>query len=62
MAGTSSGRRDLVMAAVLGAMGGGVVVAIATRAIPKIMAQMMAGTMQNMMAQMEKCGLDPAVM
>jgi len=48
------------LTAILGAIGGGIIVAVATRAIPKMMSQMMAGMMQNMMAQegcnpMEMC-------
>jgi CheY-specific phosphatase CheX len=46
----------------LGAIGGGLVVAVATKAIPKMMSQMMAGMMQNMMAQMGEAGCDPGEM
>jgi hypothetical protein len=41
-----SHRKGYVLAVLLGAIGGGVAVTIATRAIPKIM----SGMMQNMMA------------
>ncbi len=47
-----------VLAAVLGAMGGGLLVAVATRAIPRMMASMM----QNRMAQMKAGGGNPAEM
>ncbi len=47
-----------VLVAVLGAAGGGLFVAFATRAIPR----MMAGMMQNMMAQMKASGCNPAEM
>ncbi len=55
MASRSSG---YVLAAALGAVGGGLFVALATRAIPR----MMAGMMQNMMAQMKASGCNPAEM
>lgn len=34
----------------------------ATRAIPKMMSELMSGMMQNMMSQMETAGCDPAEM
>jgi len=43
-----SHNRGYVLAAVLGAIGGGLVVALATNAIPR----MMSGMVQNMMAHM----------
>lgn len=54
--------KSYLLAAALGAIGGGVVVAIATQAIPKMMSQMMAGMMQNMMRQMGEGGCNPAEM
>jgi CheY-specific phosphatase CheX len=54
--------RNYLLAAALGALGGGVVMAMATKAIPKMMSQMMAGMMQNMMRQMGEGGSDPAEM
>ena len=51
-----------VLAAVLGVIGGGLVVALATKAIPKMMSQMMSEMMQSMMAQMGEGGCDPAEM
>ena len=45
-----------LLAAGLGAIGGGLIIAALTRAIPKIMAAMM----QNMMAQMGAGNCDPA--
>ena len=56
----NSRNRGYVIAALLGAIGGGIIVALATRAIPKMMSQMMSGRMQNMMAQMEEGDCDPA--
>jgi hypothetical protein len=46
----------------LGAMAGGLVVALATKAIPNMMSQMTSGMMQNMMAQMQNAGCDPGEM
>jgi CheY-specific phosphatase CheX len=59
---TRSHTKGYVLAAALGAMGGGLIVALATRAIPKIASQMMSGMMRNMMAQMAADGCNPAEM
>lgn len=53
---TRSRTRGYVLAAVLGAIGGGVVVALATDAIPRMMSRFM----QTMMARMEEGGFDPS--
>ena len=45
-----------MFAVVLGAIGGGAAVALATRAIPKMIPRMM----RNMMAKMGEGGCDPA--
>lgn len=55
-------RKKYLLAASLGAVGGGLFVALATRAIPRMMSQMMSGMMRNMMAQMGEAGCDPAEM
>jgi hypothetical protein len=47
-----------VLAAALGALGGALLMALATRAVPTIM----AGMMRSMMAQMRDGGCDPAEM
>ena len=57
---TSSQTRGYFLAAALGALGGGLLVIWATRAIPKMMSQMMAGMMQNTMSQMSKEGCTPS--
>jgi hypothetical protein len=55
-----SGRhiRGYALAAVVGAIVGGTLVAIGTKAVPKMMSSMM----QTMMMQMEESGCDPAAM
>jgi hypothetical protein len=58
--------RRYLLAVILGAVSGGIVVALATKAIPRIMYRMMSQMMsempQKMMAQMKTKGLDPAEM
>ncbi len=54
---TSSGNKYLLTFA-LGALSGGVVFALATNAIPRMMPKMM----QSMMAQMSKAGHNPEEM
>jgi hypothetical protein len=46
----------------LGAVGGGLFVSLATKAIPVMLSQMMSAMMQNMMSQMRESGCDPAEM
>ncbi len=58
MANTDSHARGYVLAAALGALGGGLVVALSTNAFPKMMSRMM----QNMMAHMGEAGFNPAEM
>jgi hypothetical protein len=57
-----STNQKIILAAALGALGGGVAVLLATRAIPKIMVQMRQGMMQNMMEKMKECGCTPSEM
>ena len=56
---TDSKTKNYILAASLGAIGGGVLVAVATKAIPRMMTQIMSGMMRNMMAQMGDEGCDP---
>ena len=58
----SSSRKRYVAAAILGATGGVLLVALAARAIPKMMSRMMSGQMRKMMAQMKEGGCDPREM
>lgn len=53
-----SHQRNYLLAVTLGAIGGGVFVAVVTRAVPK----MMSGMMRNMMSEMGKAGCDPEEM
>jgi hypothetical protein len=55
---THSSTRGYALAIILGAIGGGLVVAIVTKAIPRTM----SGIMQNMMRQMGKDGFNPGEM
>lgn len=52
--------KGYALAAGLGAIGGGLVVVLATKAIPKMMSQMMRRMMEQMMAKMGDGGCDPA--
>jgi hypothetical protein len=60
MGDTSSHKRDYALAVFLGTIAGGLVVAIATKAIPRMMSEMMSKMMGNMMARMKERGFDPA--
>jgi len=48
-----------ILAAGLGAVGGGLLVAFVTKAIPRMMSKMMSGMMENMMSQMGDGECDP---
>jgi len=58
MSATGSNTRKYLYTFALGAIGGGLLAAWATRAVPR----MMSGVMQNMMAKMREEGCDPAEM
>ena len=60
MENTELNLKSHIFAAGLGALGGAILLAYATRAIPKMISKMMAGMMQNMMSQMEAEGCDPS--
>jgi len=47
-----------ILAASIGAIGGGIIVAVTTRTVPKMMSAMM----RNMMLQMNACGANPTEM
>jgi hypothetical protein len=49
-----------ILAVGLGVVGGGILTALATKAIPKMMEKMMAGMMDTMMSQMGEGECDPA--
>ena len=51
-----------LISALLGAIGGGILVLIATRAIPTMMANMMSAMMGKMMSQMGAGGCNPQAM
>jgi hypothetical protein len=57
---TNCQSKGYILAATLGALGGGLAVIFVTRAIPKMMSRMMSGMMQNMMAQMRESGCSPS--
>lgn len=57
----NSQRQKYVLAGLLGALAGGILVALATKAIPKMMSGMMAGMMKNMMQKGEGNGNLPEI-
>jgi hypothetical protein len=54
--------RKVILAAALGAACGGFALLLATRAIPKMLAQLRKGMMQNMMEMMKARGCTPSEM
>jgi hypothetical protein len=54
--------RNYALVAALGALGGGLFVAFATKLIPRMMAEMRSGMMQSMMERMGQGGCSPAEM
>ena len=54
--------KGYLLAAMIGAVGGGLLVALATKAIPMAMSKMMSGMMLQMMGQIRKNGFDPTEM
>ncbi len=59
---TISQRGPYLISALLGAIGGGILVIVATRAIPTMMTNMMSGMMRKMMSNMGECGCNPQQM
>lgn len=53
-------KKGYAVAFLLGTMGGGLFVTLATRAVPVMMSKMMSAMMQNMMARMREGGCDPS--
>ena len=51
--------KGYLLAAGLGAVGGGLLVALVAKAIPRMMSEMMSGMMENMMSQMGNGECDP---
>jgi hypothetical protein len=62
MVNTRTPARGYALAAILGAVGGGLLVALVTRTVPKMTSALMSGMMQNMMGQMRDCGINPEEM
>jgi len=60
MTDVDSRKAGYVLAALLGAVAGGLVAIVGTRALPKMMSQIMSGMMQNMMTAMGDKGCDPS--
>ena len=56
---TQASNKGYAFALIIGAIGGGLLVGIATKAIPSIMSAMMQKMMQNMMAQMRQNAANP---
>ena len=48
-----------ILAVLLGAIGGGMLMAVATRAVPRMMSQMMGQMMQQMGERMKENGCSP---
>ncbi len=62
MSDQNSTNQKLILSAALGALAGGIGVLLATRAIPKMMAQMRQGMILGMMEKMKECGCTPSEM
>ena len=56
MLGAEGNTRGYLLAAILGAAGGGFAVLVATRAVPRVMGAAMAGMMREMMSVMGEEG------
>ncbi len=59
---TFTRNRPYLLSALLGAIGGGVIVIIATRAIPTMISSILSGMMKNMMSHIEASGCNPKEM
>ena len=58
----NSPAKGYILVALLSAFGGGFIVAVLTKAIPKMIQQIMSGMMRNMMAEMSRSGCSPGEM
>jgi len=56
----NSKSKGYILSAMLGALGGGLAVIFVTRTIPRMTSRIMAGMMQDMMAQMRESGCSPS--
>lgn len=54
--------KDYAIAALLGAVGGGALVAWGTRAVPNMVSRLMSVMKQKMMDHMKEAGINPAEM
>ncbi len=62
MDGTRSSARGYAIAALLGVVSGGVLVAVATRAVPKMVDGAMSRIRHKMLEHMRQSGINPAEM
>jgi hypothetical protein len=60
MAAANAHKGGYILAALLGAAAGGVIVAVITKALPRMAAQMTSGMMRNMTSKMKEFGFNPA--
>jgi hypothetical protein len=58
----TSNTKGYLLVGLLGALGGGLAVVVATKAIPNMMSKMMARMMQSMMACIGQDGVEPEEM
>jgi len=56
---THSSTKGYALAIIIGTIGGGLLVAIATKAIPRMISRIMQNMMQSMIMQMRKNGFNP---
>ena len=59
---TISQQSPYLISALLGAIGGGILVMVATKAMPTMITNLISGMMRNMMSHMAACGCNPKEM